>query len=371
MKILFEHIRREAAKTGVLPFARFMELALYRPGLGYYETQKDNVGPHGDFYTSVSTGELFGELLAFQFAGWLEEIKTISPRLSTLNLIEAGAHDGKLAKDILNWLQLNRPELFGQIQYGIIEPSVRRREWQRETLKQFPNVCWLDSQLSTLNHQLNGVIFSNELLDAMPVHRFGWDAKNKKWFEWGIAVEGGKFVWAKIQKSEVGSQKSELDSLSAICHLPSALLDVLPHDYTIEISPAAENWWREAANSLNCGKLLTIDYGFTADEMFSPARTRGTLRAYYRHHVTDDILANAGEQDLTAHVNFSAIQKAGEETGLKTEMFSTQTKFLTQILEKTLKEKSFEWNASRTRQFQTLTHPEHLGRAFRVLVQSC
>jgi SAM-dependent MidA family methyltransferase len=370
MKILFELIRREAAKTGVLPFARFMELALYCPGLGYYETQKDNVGRHGDFYTSVGVGNLFGQLLAFQFARWLEEVKTINPRLSTLNLIEAGAHDGKLAADILNWLQLNRPELFGQIEYGIIEPSARRREWQKKTLKDFSNVRWLHSQPSTFNPQLNGVIFSNELLDAFPVHRLGWDAKNKKWFEWGVAVEGEKFVWAKIQKPEARSQKPELDSLSAICHLPSALLAVLPDNYTVEISPAAENWWREAANILNCGKLLTIDYGLTADEMFSPARTRGTLRAYFRHHVTDDILANAGEQDLTAHVNFSAIQKAGEAAGLKTEIFSTQTKFLTQILEKTLQEKSFEWNANRTRQFQTLTHPEHLGRAFRVLVQS-
>ena len=186
-----------------------------------------------------------------------------------------------------------------------------------------------------------------------------------------MAVEGEKFVWVKIQNPEAGSQKSELDLLSAICHLPSSLLDVLPDNYTVEISPAAENWWHEAANSLKHGKLLTIDYGLTADELYSPARTNGTLRGYFRHHVTDDILANPGEQDLTAHVNFSAIQKAGEEAGLKTDMFTTQTKFLTQILEKTLADKTFgEWNAGRTRQFQTLTHPEHLGRAFRVLLQS-
>src|SRR6202167_6806809 len=107
------------------------------------------------------------------------------------------------------------------------------------------------------------------------------------------------------------------------------------------------------------GKLLTIDYGYSAEEMFSPARTRGTLRAYHQHHVNDDILANPGEQDLTAHVNFSAIQKAGEEAGLKTENFCTQPQFLTHILEKAVKDKSFgEWNASRARQFQTLTHPE-------------
>jgi SAM-dependent MidA family methyltransferase len=153
--------------------------------------------------------------------------------------------------------------------------------------------------------------------------------------------------------------------------LPAELLAVLPDGYTIETSPAAENWWREAAASLRYGKLLTIDYGFTAEEMFSPARTNGTLRAYFRHHVSGDLLANPGEQDLTAHVNFSAIQKAGEEAGLKTESVCTQPQFLTRILETAINDKSFaDLDAKQARQFQTLTHPEHLGRAFRMLVQS-
>jgi SAM-dependent MidA family methyltransferase len=148
-------------------------------------------------------------------------------------------------------------------------------------------------------------------------------------------------------------------------------LAVLPDNYTIETSPAAENWWREAAGVLARGKLLAIDYGFTADEMFSPARTRGTLRAYFRHHATDDLLANPGEQDLTAHVNFTAIQKVGEDTGLMTEFLGSQVRFLVEILAAAEKNKSLgEWSAKQTRQFQTLTHPEHLGRAFRVLVQS-
>ena len=122
---------------------------------------------------------------------------------------------------------------------------------------------------------------------------------------------------------------------------------------------------------LQRGKLLTIDYGFTANEMFSPGRTHGTLRAYHQHHLSDDLLAHPGEQDLTAHVNFSALQKVGEAAGLKTELFCTQPQFLTRILQKAVAEGAFaEWNARRVRQFQTLTHPEHLGRAFRVLVQS-
>jgi SAM-dependent MidA family methyltransferase len=358
MNTLSEIIGREAAQHGVLPFARFMELALYCPVHGYYETKKDNPGRGGDFYTSVGVGGLFGQLLAFQFAEWLESLRIAD---CGLRIVEAGAHDGQLAKDILAWLQLKRPKLFEQIEYWIIETSVRRRAWQKDSLKDFaPRVRWFESfqSISSPNPKLNGIIFSNELLDAMPVHRFGWDAQNKRWFEWGVAVDGDKFVWAKIQPSAFSLQ-------------PSALESVLPDGYTMEICPAAEDWWRAAAQILGRGKLLTIDYGFTADELFSPGRGRGTLRAYFRHHASDDLLANAGEQDLTAHVNFSAIQKVGEACGLTTEIFSTQSQFLTRILENTAKDNSLgAWTPARARQFQTLTHPEHLGRAFRVLVQS-
>jgi SAM-dependent MidA family methyltransferase len=356
MKTLFEIIRAEISTRGILPFARFMELALYCPEYGYYEQQRDTVGRRGDFITSVSTGELFGQLLAFQVANWLEELRIANYELQ---IVEAGAHDGKLARDILGWLQSNRPELFLKIEYVILEPSPRRQEWQNKMLENFkPRVRWQSQLNGSTVQRFNGIIFSNELLDAFPVHRHGWDAKNKNWFEWGVIVDGKKLIWAKIQNSEFGSRNPELEA-------------VLPNDYTIEISPAAENWWRQAAGSLARGKLLAIDYGFAAGEQFSPARLNGTLRGYFRHHAADDVLANVGEQDLTAHVNFETIQKAGEEVGLKTESFCTQPQFLTRILKKAMRDKSLgEWNASRTRQFQSLTHPEHLGRAFRVLVQS-
>jgi SAM-dependent MidA family methyltransferase len=369
-----EIIRREIVEHGVLSFARFMQLALYCPNSGYYETKKDNPGRRGDFYTSVSVGEVFGQLLAFQFAEWLDDPPPATHHWSP-RLIEAGAHDGQLASDILAWLQLRRPKLFERIEYNIVEPSARRQEWQRETLKPFAArvrwfTDWENLSRATGHASLRAVIFSNELLDAMPVRRFGWDAKTKAWFEWGVALEGGKFVWAKIPNSELRTPDSE--SPSSIFHLPSSFLDVLPDGYIIETCPAAENWWREAAGVLGFGRLITIDYGLSNDELFSPGRTRGTLRAYFRHHACDDLLANAGEQDLTAHVNFSTLQSVGEAGGLQTEIFSTQAKFLTGIVEKIFKNPdSFgEWGARQTRQFQTLTHPEHLGRAFRVLVQS-
>ena len=355
MKMPTDAIREEIRKSGAIPFARFMELALYCPETGYYESQKDNVGRRGDFITSVSTGSLFGELLAFQFAEWLTELRSAE---CGVRIIEAGAHDGKLAKDILNWLQAHRPQLFSEIEYVILEPSERRQQWQRETLKAFPNVRWLSQFNDSTIQRFNGILFSNELLDALPVRRLGWDAKEKNWFEWGVTLAGEKFIWTKIQSSEFGVRSSELEA-------------VLPDGYTIEVSPAAENWWRASAGILSRGKLLAIDYGFSVDEQFSPSRLNGTLRAYHRHHISDDLLANAGEQDLTAHVNFSAIQKAGEEAGLKTENYCTQPQFLTRIFQKAVAEKSFaSLDAKQVRQFQTLTHPEHLGRAFRVLVQS-
>src|ERR1035438_1202040 len=141
MNSLAEIIRAEAAQRGILPFARFMELALYHPGLGYYETPGRSPGRRGDFYTSPSTGELFGQLLAFQFAEWLEA--EVRSQKSEVRIVEAAAHDGKLAGDILKWLQFKRPKLFDHIEYGIVEPSARRQEWQKETLKNFaPRVRW-------------------------------------------------------------------------------------------------------------------------------------------------------------------------------------------------------------------------------------
>ncbi|MDE3066367.1 MAG: SAM-dependent methyltransferase [Verrucomicrobiota bacterium] len=372
MKPLHAILRRETARDAVLPFVRFMELALYCPDCGYYEMKMDAAGRRGDFYTSVSVGALFGQLLAFQFAEWLDEMQRPD---DGRRIVEAGAHDGKLAADILSWLKDCRPRLFAKIEYVILEPSPRRQAWQRQTLKDhLSRVRWLSGFDVTTPQAFSGIIFCNELLDAMPVRRLGWDAWNKQWFEWGVAFDGGKLVWARCPRSTAAShgEKAGMEALPpVILDLPSSLLEVLPDGCTVEISPAAERWWREAAASLARGKLMALDYGLTDDELFSPGRTRGTLRAYFRHHAAADPLANPGEQDLTAHVNFSAIQKAGEEAGLQTELFSSQAKFLTQILAGTQRDKTFgEWTSARARQFQTLTHPEHLGRAFRVLVQS-
>jgi len=336
-----------------------MELALYCPDYGYYEKESVTVGRDGDFYTSVSVGSLFGELLAFQFAEWLEKVSG-----GRVEIYEAGAHDGKLALDILRWLRKFRPELFARLNYCILDPSARRRAWQKATLAEFGGkVLWLEMNSLYPKIAVHGVIFANELLDAMPVHRMGWDAKRREWFEWGVTVAAEGFSWAKIPKS-VGVTKLE--------SLPSELLNVLPDGFTTEICFASEDWWASAVQSLKAGKLMTLDYGLDNEAGLSPNHPQGTVRAYHRHIICDDILANAGEQDITANVDFQAIQQVGEALGLRTVTFMSQSRFLTGIASQLMAggNESGDWTPKKSRELQTLIHPEHLGRAFRVLVQT-
>jgi len=364
MHQLADLIHREIAECGPIPFARFMELALYCPELGFYEKEGDNVGRGGDFFNRVSVGPLFGELLAFQFSRWFEQSEC-----AHLQLVEAGAHDGKLAADVLNWFKTRRPDIFQRLNYYLVEPSARRRDWQRQRLKEFEaKVNWtpaLGAEPSiSQSPESFAVIFSNELLDAMPVHRLGWDAKEQRWYEWGVASTGQKFTWTRLNS----------ENPSSIHRLPSSpeLLAAMPDGYTIEVSPAAEAWWNAAAHWLRNGKLMTFAYGLDAANELQPERTQGTLRAYRQHKIAEDVLADPGKQDITAHVNFAQIEATGIQAGLATEAFETQGRCLTRIAAEAWKPASNfgDWDSKRIRQFQTLTHPEHLGNKFRALVQA-
>ena len=358
MNTVAEKIRAEIAQSGAISFARFMELALYCPLYGYYEKKEDTPGRRGDFYTSVSVGPVFGQMLAYQFAEWHREHGTPA----RLRLVEAGSHDGRLAVDILEWLKQQRPEIFEHLEYCIVEPSATRRGWQKEALASFGStVRWAENvAMDGSKTERYAIVFSNELLDAFPVHRIGWDAKVKQWFEWGVGADQDRFVWTRLPFTQT------------TFHLSAELLDALPDGFTTEVCPAAQNWWRDAAKLIHGGKLLTFDYGLETEEFFSPQRVRGTLRAYHQHRQSDDVLTNPGEQDITTHVNFTTIRQEGEAYGLKTETDSSQAQFLTRIADKIWRgESGFgEWTPKHTRQFQTLTHPNHLGRAFRILVQS-
>ncbi len=369
---LAEIIRAEIGRRSAIPFVRFMELALYHPECGYYERTPAVVGRRGDYYTSVSVGPVFGELLAYQLGEWLE-----GQGDGGLAIIEAGAHDGRLAADILESIRGERSELFERLEYWILEPSERRRQWQARTLGALEQrVRWFAGWPEMEPVGVQGVVVANELLDAMPVCRMGWDAGNHSWFEWGVSWEGGQFVWVKLREALPGEEgagggRSGDPGQTMGISLPTELLEVLPDGFTVEHSPAALAWWSAAARTLRRGRLLAFDYGHTAEELLAPERAGGTLRAYYKHQVTRDCLNRVGEQDLTADVNFTAIQVAGEAAGLRTVELSPQGAFLTRVATRTWQPgaRFLAWTALRLRQFQTLTHPEHLGRAFRVLVQ--
>jgi SAM-dependent MidA family methyltransferase len=366
---LRHQIRAEIrAAGGAIPFARFMELALYAPNLGYYETDSRRVGRGGDFYTSVSTGPLFGELLAWQCLDWIARQPNARTRRWTL--LECGAHDGTLARDILTALDAASasasaidPALVQQIDYVLMEPSLSRRAWQESALAPWSGrVRWINTWPA---EGIHGVILSNELLDAFPVHRIGWSASARDWFEWGVAAEGDAFSWVRISREVSNLEPHDWPEI------PSELADVLPDGFTTEVGPAAAAWWTNAANVLCEGWMITFDYGLDRIEFLQPQRDAGTLRAYRNHILTGDLLADPGDQDLTAQVDFTAIAKAGESAGLETLERTSQRRWLTEVLQRRVKQPGSEsWlTPERIRQFQTLTHPQHLGRGFSVLVQ--
>ena len=409
MNALDALLRDEIARLGPLPFRRFMELALYHPEHGYYERDAEQIGRAGDFFTSVSVGSLFGELLAFRFAGWLESLARDG---GPVQIVEAGAHDGALAADILGWLERQRPELFRTLEYCLVEPSPRRREWQRQRLQHFASKVTWRSQLSEqAAHSVSGVIFCNELLDAFPVHRLGWDATRHRWFEWAVTVAGEAFTWARLPLASgpapgvpasgpartgswpepelagpeagaptiAGYTASGLEAAALQSLAPalaggdfSALAAVLPDGFTFEYAPGTLAWWHAAAAALKRGWLVAFDYGLAAGEIIRPERVGGTLRAYSGHRVSQDLLAEPGRWDLTAHVNFAVVQAAGEAAGLRTEGLVSQENFLMRIAAEAMAAggRFGEWNEPRSRQLRTLAHPNQMGRAFRVLTQT-
>lgn len=352
-----------------MTFARFMELCLYHPELGYYERAKPGIGAQGDYYTSVSVGSLFGEMLGYQFLQWWQNAGQSWP----FRIIEAGAHDGRLALDILNFLQAFQAGHDPGFEFWLLEPSLRRQSWQQATLHRFLNrVRWFKSWEYLPSDGLRGIIFCNELLDSFPVHRLGWDAATHAWFEWGVQWASGRLTWIRLPESRSNAlELIEFHKQTAGFEISSELLDVLPDGFTIEVNPAAAHWWEQASRMLQQGFLLTLDYGLTNDQFLRAERLEGTIRAYHKHHLHSNVLDLPGEQDITSHINFSMLRALGEREGLTTCGLFTQAQFLTGIFKATIdKPGSFgEWTTSRVRQFQTLTHPEHLGRNFKVLVQ--
>ena len=295
-----------AAQGGWLPFSRFMDLALYAPGLGYYSAGLHKFGSTGDFVTAPEISPLFGRTLARQVAQILA--------VTAGDILEVGAGSGRLALDLL--LEL---EALGTLprRYLILEVSADLRQRPRLLLEErAPQLAGRVSWLDALPASFNGVILGNEALDAMPVELVAW--RDRKVFQRGVAWENEAFAW---RDRELG----EGDLYRRATQLPPARFGI---DYVSEIAPAVEGFIASLAACLKKGAMLFIDYGFGESEYYHPQRDAGTLMCHYRHHAHADPLILPGLQDITAHVDFSAVARSGAEAGLELLGYASQAHFL-------------------------------------------
>jgi SAM-dependent MidA family methyltransferase len=349
-------IRNQIQKSGPVSFAWFMDQALYHPLYGYYSIERTRIGKAGDFFTNVSVGELFGEILAGQFV----ELSDFLGAADDFKLVEQGAEDAELAKDVLKTLA--RESKSAGWEYWIVERFAKRIAQQSVHLGTGPiTVRWIPDLQS--QNSVSGIVFCNELLDALPCHLVEHDGK--RWCEIGVQDKGGIFDFVRIPIQD----KKLADHVAS---LPIPLIT----PYRTEVNLAALNWVRSAARALTRGFILIIDYGFPQAEYYSPARVEGTLTGYYRHRRQKDVLQRPGEIDITAHVDFTAVARAALSVGCTLLGFTDQHHFMVGAAEQRLLETELLANRGSMaldqqrflRQYKSLMHPHTMGLAFKYLL---
>lgn len=334
------------AAGGWIPFSRYMDAALYAPGLGYYAAGAAKFGAAGDFVTAPELTPLFGRTLA----------RAIAPALESTggDVLELGAGSGKLAADVLGEL-----ERLGTLpaRYLILDVSADLRERQQQTLAAagphlLDRVVWLNA----LPGLFNGVILANEVLDALPVECVHWTDAGP--MQRGVVVRDGGFAW------------DDRAIADPALHVRAEALDLVP-PYVSEISLAADGLIASLGQSLAHGLVLFVDYGFGAREYYHPQRSMGTLRAHYRHHALDDPFYLPGLCDLTAHVDFSAVARAGMAAGFAQAGYTGQAAFLlnsglTERLSEISPADAAAW-LPQSNAVQRLVSPAEMGELFKVM----
>jgi SAM-dependent MidA family methyltransferase len=323
MNQLEQRIAEIIQKKGPVTFEKFMEMALYYPGMGYYSSPAATIGRAGDFFTSPHQHPIFGAMIGKQLVE-MWEVMGSPPEFSA---IEVGAGAGYLSKDILDYLckpsedpnTTDRKNSFlNSLRYSIVEPFFHFRKKQREILRDHMEprrITWTSSLRETGG--ITGCIFSNELLDAFPVHLIETEDDIETGLkEICVGFDGKKFVEEKIEAPD--------EIMDYIKHFH---IDLIP-DYRTEVNLRIRDWLDEAASALAEGFILTIDYGYTAKEYYSEERPQGTLLCYYKHQYNENFYQHVGDQDMTAHVNFSSVKLWGDERGLKTLGYCPQGTFL-------------------------------------------
>jgi SAM-dependent MidA family methyltransferase len=355
---LREQIEEEIRRCGPIPFSRYMEICLYEPLCGYYSRNAEQFGKAGDFYTSSDVHAVFGHLLARQF----EEIWQALDRPAKIEILELGPGRGLFARDVLDWSKKKFPDFFAALTYTLQESSPRLRAKLQETLLE--HIATTKARLPqgrpthlcrTCGSESALLVFANEFFDALPVEVLSNRGKLH------IAIENNR-----LQEIWLPPLAEEVEFIDRYGVHPEG-------NERIEIPLTSQNWVTEIASSIRCGVLLVIDYGYTRNEQLA-GHHRGTLMAYRNHSASSDPYEAPGEQDLTAHVNFSALATACALAGMKCEKLLTQAQFLMGIGEKNQFADAFEdcsvlqEQAKVALQLKHLITPEGMGENFRVLI---
>ena len=352
-------IASEIATSGPIPFVRFMDLALYHPQFGYYmrspKPTQERIGWRGDFYTSSDVHPILGQALAKQ----AEQMYRLLGQPHPFAIVEMGPGKGLLAKHILTTCAHRYHSFFQHLQYVLIDRSPAMREVQRRNLAPWLDrpdlLTWVDDLQNAVPHSLTGLFFSNELVDSFPVHRVQ------------VTAEGIKELWVDHQDGRFIESLRPLASDALTNHL-NRLSTVWPEGYRTEINLLAPDWMKQVAQHLNRGFVLTIDYGHTAQDLYRSDRTQGTFLCYFQQSINENPFLLVGDQDMTAHVDFSNLAATGETHGLQTTGFTNQMSFLMGLgveqMIAELEQDSPAFNAA-----IHLLRPNGMGTTFKVLIQ--
>jgi len=349
---LRERIEQEIRQHGPIPFSRYMELCLYEPELGYYARSKEQFGKAGDFYTASDVHAVFGRLMARQF----EEMWRVLGSPERIEIVELGPGRGLFARDVLDWSQ-KFPDFSRALHYTLVETSAALREKLETTLSDCiaAGKAVVVADLANYAPAENAIVFANEFFDALPVEvlnnhgamRVGWEA--------------GRFVESFVSASAV-----EMEYLDRYSIHPE-------EGERVEAGLEAQRWMPRMAAAVPRGFAVVIDYGYMREELLA-GRHRGTVMCYRQHSASDNPYEAPGEQDITAHVNFTALRAAGEQAGLESLGLVTQAQFLMGVGEETQFSDAFEdtrlpqERAKRALQLKHLVTPAGMGETFSVLV---
>ena len=363
---LIQKIISEITRLGPITFARFMELALYDNEHGYYMTKRsdahvepgeggERIGWSGDFYTAPDVHPMIAKALVNQ----VREVDRILNSPSTLTVIEMGGGKGLLARDFLRECEKVAPDLVSRLTYLFVECSPAMRASQETQVREFLDkglsIRWILSLSELQPGSVTGVVFSNEFVDALPVHRVTMHENSLQ--EVFVDREDEGFA-ERLGAPSTDDLQASLDSLQI----------QLAKGYTTEVHLEAQRWIDEVARVLAHGIVVTIDYGHTAQDYYRTSRTNGTLLCYYRHTVVQDPYIHVGEQDMTAHVNFSGLAVRGEQVGLSLTGYTNLMSFLLGLGAEAMLE-GLDQESEELQSAIQLLRPNGMGSTFKVLIQ--